>query len=266
MENCLVKKLNVAVEADLPYRTAVRYELAAGKAPASDPSGASVVRLVSNGDDHVKTLVPKGDTITVVKNGYLKHPTAVSPTYAEGVPHTMTNESLAVIATDPAKPVEFIVEGYGSYSPGGNGYQYSEIICKDMEKFKYMFNTKYLNLCLAPRDALVDIKELLEDALFDPDGVVSVFAAGGCLKPGTDIKEFAAFTGATTMQLSNSNLVGSIESLVNGFRAAGRVDPITDFIIGGNSSLTYEGSSVYNMWGHYTLSWTSQTISLTLNS
>lgn len=264
MGKCLVTKLQEAVNTDLPYFDAVRYVLPAGKAPTNPNSGASIIRKLQNGDDNIETIAPVGSVVTVISNGFLRHPVNETPRYEQGVPHTIGNETIAVIATDQTKPVEFIVQGFSSYSPGGL-YQRSDIVCKDVDRFKYMANLKYLSLQPTPADKLIDLEKFLENPVANISNVIEVYT-GGALVSGTDIALLSAFTGATTMQLANSNLIGTIESLVAAFRAVGRTAPVTKFVMGGNTNVTFEGNSVGSMWGYYTLSWTNNTISLTKNT
>lgn len=265
MGKCLVTKLQEAVNNDLPYFDAVRYILPAGKAPTNPNSGASIIRKLQNGDNNATTIAPAGSVVTVISNGFLRHPANETPRYEQGVPHTMGNETIAVIATDQTKPVEFIVQGFSSYSPCGEQYQRNELVCKDVDRFKFMVNLKWLNLQTTPADKLIDLEKFIENPVANLSNVISVSTSGGIVSD-TDIALLSAFTGATTMQLANSGLTGTIESLVAAFRAAGRTAPVTDFVIGGNANVTFEGNRCASNWGHFTLSWTDNTISLTPNS
>lgn len=262
MGKCLVTKLQETVNnSSLPYFNGFRYILPAGNAPVTVSSGPSILRTYSAGDDASTTLAPVGSTVRIISNGYFKHPTNDTPVYQNS--HVMTNESLAVVAIDQTKPVEFVVEGYSSYSPGGSFYQSTDLICKDVTRFKYCSRAKYLNLQCS--EELIDFSEFMDGALFNA-AELSAFVCANKLKSGTDITEFAPFTAANYLSVGNCGITGTIESLVNAWREAGRTAPVTDFVIGGNADLTFEGNSCESKWGHFTLSWTDNTISLTPNS
>jgi hypothetical protein len=197
--------------------------------------------------------------VKILSNGYFKHPTNPTPVFYDE--HVVGNESIAIFPTDNTKPVDFIIYGYDSYSPTGDSDKTSLICYNPIDSLIGYTNLKYLNISVF--DDVVYFNDFLEKEL-TLDNIVS-FKGTKVNYKNTTLSDLGKLINATVINISDSELGGSIESLVEVFRSLGRTAPVTDFNFYG-SNITYEGSPIGNMGGHYTLSWTENTISLIKNN
>lgn len=251
--NCLVTKLKASVDNDtLLYFGALKFRMPAGVEKV-------ILRTISWEDDNPDTIAPNGTKVKILSNGYFKHPSDPTPVYYDE--HVVTNESIAIFPTDNTKPVDFIIYGYDSYSPTGKFAKTSLICYNPIDSLIGYTNLKYLNLSVF--DDVVDFNDFSEKALTLAN-IVS-FIGSKINYKNTTLSDLGTLINATVINISDSNLGGSIESLVEVFRNLGRTAPVTDLNFYG-SNITYEGSPIGSMGGHYTLSWTENTISLTKNN
>jgi hypothetical protein len=254
MEKCLISKLLVNVNSDMPYFRGMRFEF----------NGENNVRIKDMDSDttsDIANMAPTGSRIINIDNCIFRHPVNQTPIYGDDFIAEAGNR-IAVFKADSTKPARFaivypnydITLSMGIYSSDYNNcHVYND---NEGELFMDFANLKVLNFTLFKN---INIDDYLNKLSATPSQIKRVYLGMNTMT----FSRLFAFYNIDLLNFVDSPVNGSIEGLVDGFRqvqaAAGVTiaGSISDVVIA-RSNITYNNQKISA--GHYTLSWDSQNL------